>query len=129
MLVDFRPHARLRASKPPDIAASLGPVVEALSEDSADLDKVRVVCDWVQYKQNFREVVDLRPILALAQRHAGTDPVERPEEQMEIAIDVRRGADPSLKQRAAALLRERTAGGGGDRVSLEGFGPGSASLI
>ncbi|MDT7657330.1 MAG: hypothetical protein QOF38_2045 [Pseudonocardiales bacterium] len=133
MLVDFRPHARLRGSKPPDIGASLGPLVQALSEDSADLDKVRVVCDWVQYKQNFREPVDLRPILGLVQRHAGTDPAVLPvggrEEEMEIAIDVRRGADPSLKQRAAALLRDRAAGGSGDRVWLEGFGPGSASLI
>ncbi|MDT7556149.1 MAG: hypothetical protein QOI68_619, partial [Pseudonocardiales bacterium] len=133
MLVDFRPHARLRGSKPPDIGASLGPLVQALSEDSADLDKVRVVCDWVQYKQNFREPVDLRPILGLVQRQTGTDPAVLPvggrEEEMEIAIDVRRGADPSLKQRAAALLRDRAAGGSGDRVWLEGFGPGSASLI
>jgi hypothetical protein len=35
-----------------------------------DLSPVRVVCDWVQYRSNFRGVVDIRPILA-AHGHDG----------------------------------------------------------
>ena len=65
MLVDFRPTGKLRGSKPVDVTAALGPVVDALAEDSVDLSRVRVVCDWVQYRSNFRDVVDIRPILVL----------------------------------------------------------------
>jgi hypothetical protein len=64
MLVDLRPHARLRGKTPVDLTTSVTPVLEALGEDDADLDRVRVVCDWVQYKQSFRDVVDVRPILS-----------------------------------------------------------------
>jgi len=36
----------------------LGPVVDALATDSVDLSRVRVVCDWVQYRSSFRDVVE-----------------------------------------------------------------------
>jgi len=48
MLVDLRPHARLRGTTPVDLTTAVTPVLEALGEDDADLDRVRVVCDWVQ---------------------------------------------------------------------------------
>ena len=65
MLVDFRPHARLSSpTTPVTIDESLGPVVGALGESGTDLSRVRVVCDWVQYKQNFRDVVEVRPIVS-----------------------------------------------------------------
>ena len=68
MLVDFRPHARLLGASPVSLATSVSPVLEALAEsaagpDSADLSRVRVICDWIQYRENFRGVVDVRPIL------------------------------------------------------------------
>lgn len=136
MLVDFRPHSRLRGITPPDIATSLGAVMEALSEDSADLDRIRVVCDWVQYKENFRDVVDVRPILSCPRVQPGsnhTEPVVVPvgvrQDDMEIAIDIRRCADPSVKQRAAELLRDRASGATGDRLALEDWGPGSCGVI
>lgn len=66
MLIDFRPHARLRAERPADLGAAVLPVVSALSDSTADLSRVRVVCDWVQYRSNFREAVDIRPILCSA---------------------------------------------------------------
>ncbi|OLS99577.1 hypothetical protein BJF90_08865 [Pseudonocardia sp. CNS-004] len=68
MLVDFRPHTRLRGTAPVDLTTSLVPVVEALGEGAVDLAKVRVVSDWVQYRENFRDVVDVRPILHSARR-------------------------------------------------------------
>ncbi|GAY11930.1 hypothetical protein [Pseudonocardia sp. N23] len=133
MLVDFRPHSRLRGTTPIDITTALVPVVEALSEGSTDLSKVRLVCDWVQYKENFRDVVDLRPILSRPERLPGADPVVVPvgvrEDDMEIAVDVRRSAKLPLKEHAAELLREYAAGDTGGRVLLEDWGAGSRSCI
>lgn len=139
MLVDFRPHSRLRGTTPIDITTALVPVVEALSEDPGsgdepvDLSKVRLVCDWVQYKENFRDVVALRPILARPERLPGNDPVVVPagvrDDDLEVAVDVRRSAKLSLKEHTAALLRERAAGGTDGRVLLEEWGAGSQSCI
>jgi hypothetical protein len=114
MLVDFRPHARLRGKNPVDITASVTPVLEALREDPADLDRVRVVCDWVQYRENFRDVVDVRPVVGRPGR-----------DELEIAVDVRRSAGVPLQELAAARLR----GGEPGRVFLDGWGPGSESCI
>ncbi|HET9118644.1 MAG TPA: hypothetical protein VFN75_11325, partial [Pseudonocardiaceae bacterium] len=101
VLVDFRPTGRLRGNKPVDALASLGPVLDALTEDSIDLSRVRVVCDWVQYRNNFRDVVDIRPILAAHDHESGLTPVAlaavMTEDEMEVAIDVRRSADVPLK--------------------------------
>jgi len=74
VLVDFRPTGRLRGKKPVDVTAALGPVLDALAEDSVDLSRIRVVCDWVQYRNSFRDVVDIRPILPAH----GTDSVLEP---------------------------------------------------
>jgi hypothetical protein len=104
VLVDFRPTGKLRGSKPVDVTAALGPVVDALAEDSVDLSRVRVVCDWVQYRNSFRDVVDIRPILA-TYGHSSTHgspltPVPLAamvtEDEMEVAIDVRRRYEQAL---------------------------------
>lgn len=134
MLVDLRPHARLRGTNPLDVTASLVPVVEAISADTAtDMSKVRVVCDWVQYKESFREVVEVRPILAAPVRAKGPDPVvvgvNVREDDLEVAVDVRRSAGVPLRELAAERLREMSAGEPSDRVLLEDWGPGSASCI
>ncbi|BCB90972.1 hypothetical protein [Phytohabitans suffuscus] len=105
MLIDFRPHARLRSDPPVDLAAAVAPVVSALAGSTWDLGRVRVVCDWVQYRENFRDAVDVRPILSTP-------------EGVEVAVDVRRGAG------SAPLSADS-----GDRVYLEGWGPGSASCV
>ncbi|MBW0105132.1 hypothetical protein [Pseudonocardia sp. KRD291] len=78
MLVDFRPHTRLRGSRPVDIGTSVVPVLDALSTGPVDLGKVRVVADWVQYKENFRDVVDLRPILHVPRTRGPAGPVPVP---------------------------------------------------
>jgi hypothetical protein len=129
MLVDFRPHTRLRGTRPVDLTSAVTPVVEALSEGTADLARARVVCDWVQYRENFRDVVDVRPILARAHHGAEGEWAASPRnaryDDVEIAVDVRRSAGVALKELTAVRLRE----GGGDRVHLEGWGAGSASCI
>ncbi len=137
MLVDFRPTGRLRGSKPVDVTAVLGPVVDALAEDSVDLSRVRVVCDWVQYRNSFRDVVDIRPILAT---HGHSSAHESPltpvplaavvtEDEMEVAIDVRRCCDVPLKELTGELIRARSADAGSSRIYLEPWLATSASVI
>lgn len=120
MLIDFRPHARLRTERPADLGASVLPVVDALSRSEADLSKVRVVCDWVQYRTSFRDVVDVRPIL----RSATDAAVSAPGEALEVAVDVRRAAAVPLTEMAASLLRPQF-----DRVFFEDWTRGSHSCI
>jgi hypothetical protein len=132
VIVDFRPHARLRGAKALDITKSVTPVMEALcgddGADTADLGRVRLVYDWVQYRENFRDVVDVRPILS-SPRTAGPGPMPIPagirEDDLEIAVDVRRGTDLALRELTAERLREQAA----DLVFLEDWGPGRDSCI
>jgi hypothetical protein len=122
MLIDFRPHARLRAERPADLGAAVLPVVTALSQSKADLSKVRVVCDWVQYRNNFREVVEIRPILCSSASVAAQSGVLAGD--VEVAVDVRRAADSSLCDVTTSLLRHQA-----DRLFLEDWAAGSHSCI
>ena len=76
MDVDLRPTKKLRESAA--ARSALGPIMEAVCASPADLARLRVVCAWIQYKQNFREAVVGRPV-----GDTGT----------EIAFDLRRCAD------------------------------------
>ncbi|HEY3894986.1 MAG TPA: SAM-dependent methyltransferase [Pseudonocardiaceae bacterium] len=132
MLVDFRPTGRLRGNKPVDVTAALGPVLDALAEDSVDLSRVRVVCDWVQYRNNFRDVVDIRPILAAHGHDLPVAPVALSavsEDEMEVAVDVRRSCDVPLKQLTQEMIRARSAGVDQTRVHLEPWQATRTSLI
>ncbi|MGH3921531.1 MAG: hypothetical protein ACRDTT_01420, partial [Pseudonocardiaceae bacterium] len=130
MLVDFRPIGRLRGAKPVDLTAALGPVIDALAQDSVDLSRVRVVCDWVQYRSNFRDIVDLRQILAddeggKAGDGGGANTVPAPlsaawaHDEMEVAIDVRRCGDVALGELTGELIRGRFAATDPSRLYLE----------
>ncbi len=66
MLIEVRAaEDRLRGPKAVDIAPVLASVLRAARETGTDLDlsRLRVVCDWVQYKHNFREVTWLPPAI------------------------------------------------------------------
>ena len=129
MLVDFRPHARLRSRTPITVGDSLGPVVDALCESATDLSRVRVVCDWVQYRQNFRDAVAVRPIVAGA-THDGPVPEGVREDDLEIAVDVRRSAEIPLRDTTRDALAAHAAGtADGGRVLLEDWGPTRRSCI
>jgi len=94
MEVDLRPVAKLRESAA--ARAAIGPIIEAVCASPADLSRLRVVGDWIQYKQNFRDAVVSRPI-------ADTD--------VEIAFDLRRCAgmaEESLAASVKAALSEPT---------------------
>ncbi len=117
MLIEIRPTTRLRGEKALDLTASLSPIFEALREDSLDLSRVRLVCDWVQYKNNFRDVVDVRTIDTPAA-----------EDKIEIAVDLRRSGNGDL----AAIVRDVLAGYAEPerlgRVYLEDWTQGTTSL-
>jgi hypothetical protein len=131
MLIDFRPHARLRGKNAADFGATVIPVLDALAAGQEDLGRVRVVCDWVQYRENFRDVVDVRPVLPCqgptrnqdARRTAGT-----PGYEMEIAVDVRRSGAAALGDLATAMLGRQRPGSGG-RIYLEDWVLGSQSCL
>ncbi|HKR51306.1 MAG TPA: hypothetical protein VJT72_17340 [Pseudonocardiaceae bacterium] len=131
MLVDFRPTGKLRGSKPVDMTAALGPVLSALAEDSVDLSRVRVVCDWVQYRGSFRDVVDIRPILTAHGDNSTPVPLAAvvTEDEIEVAIDVRRSADVPLKTLTSDLLRACYGDAEPSRIHLEPWLATSASVI
>jgi hypothetical protein len=106
MDVDLRPVKKLRESAA--ARSALGPIIEAVCASPADLARLRVVCDWIQYKQNFREPVAARPISTTA---------------TEIAIDLRRSADIDLEAEIKHALEDP----GG--VALESWVPGRDSCI
>lgn len=133
MLVDFRPTGKLRGNKSVDATASLGPVLDALAEDSVDLSRVRVVCDWIQYRNNFRDIVDIRPILAAHGHESEVMPVAlsavMTSDEMEVAIDVRRCGDVPLKEVTGDLIRAHAAGTNPSRIYLEPWRANSKSMI
>src|ERR1700722_16854071 len=109
MDVDLRAVKKLRESQA--ARSALGPIMEAVCTSSADLSRLRVVCDWVQYKKNFREAVAGRPIA---------------EEGTEIAVDLRRCDDLAPDSLAAAVKQALDDPPG---VPLEPWVPGRDSCI
>jgi hypothetical protein len=125
MDIDIRAERRLRESA--SARAALGPLVEALCQSDADLATTRVVCDWIQYKSNFRDPVTVRPVIA------ADVPGSSAVDGYELAVDLRRCARPETDVAAevTAALSEaaHVMRGTGDRVWLEPWVPGSASCV
>src|ERR1700684_3267655 len=111
MDIDIRAVRRLRESA--GARAVIGPLVEALCQSDADLATVRVVCDWIQYKSNFREPVTVRPVIA------ADVPGPSPADGYELAVDLRRCSRPETDVAAgvtAALADAiHVTGGAGSR--------------
>ena len=134
MRIDVRPVSRLRGDDPLDLAGTLGPVIGALCRGAVDLARVSVVCDWVQYRENFRQVADCRPVLAHP-RPAGPDPAggdgDGPpaETGLEIAVDLRRSGGADLPAVISGLLDEHANPAGSRRVPLEPWVPARQSCI
>ncbi len=108
MDIDVRPVARLRESAAAQ--ATFGPLIQALCASPADLSRLRVVCDWIQYRNNFRDPVACRPVLAGVpgpEARAGAGAGAPPERELEIAIDLRRCADADVAALVAAALAGR----------------------
>ena len=136
MEIDIRAVRRLRESE--GARAAIAPVVEALCRSDADLAETRVVCDWIQYKANFRDTVMVRPVIA------ADGPSVTSVAGYELAVDLRRCARPEtdVAGEVTAALSEAVhvtrgtgsgvgglGGGAGDRVWLEPWVPGSFSCV
>jgi hypothetical protein len=106
MDIDLRPVKKLRESAA--ARSVLGPVIDAVCTSPTDLSQLRIVCDWIQYRKNFREPVVSSPI-------ADTG--------AEIAVDLRRCGDIDI----AASVKEALADHGG--LPLEPWVPGRDSCI
>ena len=116
MDVDLRPVRKLRESAA--ARSALGPIMEAVCASPADLGRARVVCDWIQYKQNFREAVVSRPV---------ADTADTADTEVEIAFDLRRCADidpENLTAHVKQALADRQPG-----LPLEPWVPGRDSCI
>ena len=126
--IDIRAVKRLRESA--GARAAIGPMIEGLARSDMDLFATRAVCDWIQYKANFRDTVMVRPVLS-----ADGDAPASTVAGYELAVDLRRCARPEtdvLAEVTAALsdAAHVTCGAGaGDRVWLESWVPGSASCV
>jgi hypothetical protein len=127
--IDIRAAARLRGSA--GAQAAVRPIVEALCGSDANLAAVRVVCDWIQYKANFREIAMVRPVLAADDSALGATAASTvtgaAAEACELAVDLRRCAQPETDVAAevtAAILDTNP-----DRVWLEPWAPSSASCL
>jgi hypothetical protein len=106
MDVDLRPVRKLRESA--ETRKALGPIIEAVCASPADLATLRIVCDWIQYKQNFRPPVQARPIGTIA---------------TEIAVDLRRSTDIDAAAELKHALQEQ------DDLALEPWVAGRDSCI
>jgi hypothetical protein len=139
MEIDVRADRKLRGSAAAQ--AAFGPLVEALCGSDADLTRTRVVCDWIQYRNNFRDTAMVRPLLPATQIAAApAAPREPAVDGYELAVDLRRcalpGADVAAEVTEALADASPAAGGigglggaAGDRVWLESWVPGSASCV
>jgi len=147
--IDIRPVARLRGPAPLDLTALLGPALAAIGTSSADLGRLSVTCDWIQYRRNFAEPVRCRPVLAerpagggfdgrevAGQDPAGRDPDAAPEppqppafSSLELALDLRRCAGIDLATSVKQALAEAAEPGDYGRTYLEPWAPASGSCI
>jgi hypothetical protein len=136
-----RPVAKLAGPDPVDVAAALAPVFGVLGgvagsevappEARLNLATLRVVCDWIQYRHNFCEPVELRPVLAdrphRQERDGGEGPVA--ETALELALDLRRCSHADVAASVTAALAARKQGSEAGQVFLEPWRPASESCL
>src|ERR1700704_2144120 len=128
MLIELRASDdRLRGPKAVDAAPILSSAYKAVTDSPADLSRTRVVCDWIQYKQNFRDAVELRRVQPW--RIEASVP-EADGESYELAVDLRRAKpDDVYSVIKTSLERAEKDDAPCDRLPLETWRPGSKSLI
>ena len=89
MLIELRASDdRLRGPKAVDAAPILMSAYRAIADSLPDLSRVRVVADYIQYRQNFRDAVELRKVEPWDIDAAATP--DGDSSAWEIAIDLRR---------------------------------------
>jgi len=109
MQIVIRPTDRLRGPKALDLGPVLSALLAAAKDTPLDLAQLRIVGDWVQYRQNFREPVDVRAICptamatARAQR-AAPDGDSGISNVLEIGLDLRRANAADLREQLRQAL-------------------------
>ena len=106
MRIDIRPVAKLRGGSPVNVPAALGPLFDALTSTAVNLSTLRVVCDWIQYRNNFSEPVQCRPVLAERPPRPATGDAQAAEIALEIGIDLRRCGDADMATTIKTALAE-----------------------
>ena len=134
MHIDVRPVARLRGPAPVNVPAALTPVFAALGDAPVDLARLRVVCDWIQYRGNFCGPVECRPVLAERPGEHGQPggAAWPPLDLLEIAIDLRRCGEVDLEthvKEALAAPADPATPASPARIVLEPWVPASGSCI
>ncbi|MGH2583665.1 MAG: class I SAM-dependent methyltransferase [Dehalococcoidia bacterium] len=139
MQIEIRSTDRLRGAKALDLDPVLTSLGHAMRDAPVDLARLRVVCDWVQYKQNFREPVDVRRIVphaleAVRARRNGANGAagsEGAHDAYEVAVDLRRTESVDLAAQLACALAPAHAHDAicDLRQYLEGWGSGRASCM
>jgi hypothetical protein len=131
VLIDVRPVAKLTGPDRVDVTGALAPVFGALSSAGLDLASLRIVCDWIQYRHNFYEPVEARPVLAerpyRSQQAGGEAPAA--ESALEIALDLRRCGEVDVAASVMAALAARDGTNGTGDVLLEPWRPASESCL
>src|SRR5918911_3603886 len=88
MLIELRASdERLRGPRAVDAAPILTAAYRAATDSPADLSRLRFVCDYIQYRQNFRDPVELRRVEPW-NIEPGAPAADG--ENFEVAIDLRR---------------------------------------
>src|SRR5438045_788384 len=108
MHIEIRALDRLRGRNAVDLGPTLTAVGGAARTSTLDLGRLRFVCDWVQYRENFREVVSVREILPstleAARVVAAGHSLNRQNQAYEIGIDLRRAATTDLEPVLGAVM-------------------------
>src|SRR5579864_4219040 len=104
MLIELRASDdRLRGPKAVDPAPILTSAYRAIVDSLPDLSRVRVVADYIQYRQNFRDAVELRKVEPW---DIDTSPPDGDSSTWEIAIDLRRAKPDSIESSIKQSLAE-----------------------
>ena len=127
MRIDVRPVAKLRGPSTVNVAAVLRPVFDAVREADVDLARLQVTCDWIQYRSNFAEPVECRPVLA--DRPPDGQQAAQPPAALELGVDLRRAGDVDLTASVKQALASRGDGTSVHRAVLEPWRPGRDSCI
>ncbi|GAC1322251.1 MAG: hypothetical protein NVSMB2_19470 [Chloroflexota bacterium] len=128
MMIELRASDdRLRGPKAVDASGILTAAYRASADSTIDLSRLRVTADWIQYKQNFREPVEVRRVESWDIDTTGNGS----NEGWEIAVDLRRAKPDIVNGSIKASFAQPATGGAStrDRLPLEDWRPGSKSLI
>src|SRR5438045_4113437 len=113
MLIELRAaEDRLRGPKAVAAAPILTAALKAAADSPVDLSRLRVVCDFIQYRQNFREPVVLRRVQPWA---IDASAPRDDDESWEIAIDLRRAKPDTVEAEIKQSLAHATANRGPQR--------------